>query len=304
MKKVIFVGGTAYSGSTFFHMMLANDPEGYATGEVRSLLAPRKPNHRNLSCACGQEPCPDWQLVRERGSKHWVDVIFDNHPEVEIIVASSKSPIWIEEQNRILKAKGIDVRNVLIWKSPAEFGQSMKRRGYFYDWEKSFVNYHRLYAALIEDWRAVRYEDLVKNDEAVLEKVCNYVDIPYFEGKVNYWERPYHVLAGNTSAKFHLYEDKKAKAVVNNYDKERMNFYRKIYYRAPDDAEVLADVKRALVDNQNLQPVVQALEEWDVRNAKTERSSHTEIAMPFMGVALRKMKDFYLTQVGQIRYSS
>lgn len=304
MKKVIFVGGTQYSGTTFFHMILANDPHGYACGEVQSLLTPTKQNHLHLTCACGEDPCPHWQLVKERGATHWVDVIFDNHPEVRFIVASSKNPIWIKEQTQLLKKKGIDVQNVLIWKSPAEFGQTMKRRGFFNLWERSFVNYHRLYATLIDEWRAVRYKDFVENQEEVLKLVCDYVQIPYFYAKSNYWERSYHVLSGNTSARFHLYEDKKAEAVVKNYDNERMKFYRKIYYRKPDDAEVLADVERAYQENSYLRPVVETLEAWSVRQTVVDPQRASQIAMPFFDVTLRKLKVLYQTQLGRLRYGS
>ena len=302
MKKVIFVAGTAYSGSTFFHMMLANDPNGFACGEVRSLLEPRKANHQNISCSCGQNPCPEWKSVKERGGKHWVDIIFQNHPHIDTLVVSSKSPIWIQQQNHILKRKGIDFKNILIWKTPAEYGQSMKRRGFFHEWERSFVNYYRLYAALIEEWRAVRYEDLVKNDEAVLEIVCDYLKIPYFSGKAKFWERSYHVLAGNSSARFHLYDNKEAEAVVKNYDKERMGFYRKFYYRSPDDPDVLSDVQRAYEENRNVHLIQEMLSTYDVNNSAIDRYTATIVAMPPVDVIMRKIKDYYLTQVGLIKY--
>ncbi|MEM7330564.1 MAG: hypothetical protein AAF490_00640 [Chloroflexota bacterium] len=302
MKKVIFVGGTAYSGSTFFHMMLANDPKGYACGEVRSLLAPRKPNHRNITCSCGENPCPDWQQIKEKNTENWVQNFFDIHPDVDILVASSKSPIWIQQQNLQLKNQGIDCRNILIWKTPAEFGQSMKRRGYFDQWERSFINYYRLYASLMSEWRAVRYEDLVKNDQEVLSKACDYLEIPYFAGKEHYWERSYHVLAGNTSAKFHLYNNEKAQAVVNNYDKERMNFYRNIYYRAPDDEEVLADVDRAFKENVHLKPIMNMLEGYDIDQQHVDDALRNQATMAGKDVTVRKVKDFLLTQIGRYRY--
>lgn len=302
MKKVILVGGTAYSGSTFFHMMLANDPKGYACGEVRSLLAPRKPNHRHLTCSCGKHPCIQWQQVRENKANDWAKTIFNQNPNIEIIVASSKSPIWIQQQNQLLKSQGIDCRNILIWKTPAEFGQSMKRRGFFEEWERSFVNYYRLYATLIDEWRAVKYEDLVKNDEAVLKLVCEYLEIPYFEGKASYWEREYHVLAGNSSAKFHLYDDQKAKSVVKGYDSERLKFYRNIYYRAPDDEEVLSDVKRAYDENAHLLAITEALTSFDINAVQPDPTHLSQIAMPMLSTSMRILKDYMLTQIGKVRY--
>ena len=57
MKKVIFIGGTSYSGSTFFDMILANDPKGFSCGEVNALFNPYRPHHTDPLCGCGDINC-------------------------------------------------------------------------------------------------------------------------------------------------------------------------------------------------------------------------------------------------------
>src|SRR6266498_3705998 len=92
MKKVIFVGGTSFSGSTFFHLMLANDPKGFALGEIRSVFHPQRPDQINSVCGCGDPACTLWQQIRRNGENHVYETVFDLHPEVEFIVDSSKIP--------------------------------------------------------------------------------------------------------------------------------------------------------------------------------------------------------------------
>lgn len=303
-KKVILVGGTAYSGSTFFHMMLAHDPHGFATGEVRSFLEPRKSNHQHLSCTCPNDPCSFWETVKTREGENWFDIAFEYEPDTKLVVASSKSPIWIAQQNELLAKRGIDCHNVLIWKTPTEFAQSMKRRKEFEYWERSWINYYRLYAALVPNWRAVKYEHLVKQGDSLLETICRYVEIPFFEGKENYWQRDYHVLSGNSSARFHLYNDQKAEEIVSGHDQERLNFYRKIYYRAPDDEQVITAVSQAYHRNPQLCEVEYALMQMDVtKTAVVPDQVLAPIKMSTPAVLLRQFKDFAVTQVGKVRYS-
>ena len=63
-KKVIFVGGTSFSGSTFLDMMLANGEEGFSAGEVYALFYPYRPGHINPQCCCGDPSCTIWKDIK------------------------------------------------------------------------------------------------------------------------------------------------------------------------------------------------------------------------------------------------
>lgn len=56
-KKVIFIGGTSYSDSTFLDMILANDPSGFSCGEVLALFHPTRSYHIDPLCGCGDRDC-------------------------------------------------------------------------------------------------------------------------------------------------------------------------------------------------------------------------------------------------------
>ncbi|HDH57681.1 MAG TPA: hypothetical protein ENF16_03625, partial [Bacteroidetes bacterium] len=199
MKKVIFIGGTSFSGSTFLDMILANDPRGFSCGEVRALFHPWRPHHFNPECGCGDENCEVWRQVLQNGEKNLYETIFSLF-DVDFILDSSKDLFWIKKQMRYLGKQNVEVKNVLIWKTPLELAYSFKKRGRLKEWKKSWINYHRAYLTLIGPHLAVKYSDLTKDEKALI-KICEYLEIPYFAEKIHYWEKTHHTLFGNTSAK-------------------------------------------------------------------------------------------------------
>jgi len=232
-KKVIFVGGTAYSGSTFFHMMLGNDPHGFACGEVRWSFHPHRSDHVNRLCSCGDPNCWIWQRVLREGEQKVYESIFNTFSDIKFIVDSSKSPYWIHDQSTYLRAQGYDVRHLLIWKSPAEFAASKLKRNQP-DWATAWTNYHRLYFSLIEEFGAISYHELSDNP-TVLADVCRYVDLPYFAGKENFWEKEHHILGGNYSAKLHLGNKAAKRYATEEHHQEGAQRHQTIYYVTQQD---------------------------------------------------------------------
>lgn len=301
-KQVIFVGGTAYSGSTFFHMILANDPAGFACGEVQWVFNPRNDNHANLLCTCNNPDCQVWSTVRANGEENLYQTIFEQFPQTKLIVTSSKSPFWIMKQNELLKRQGIEPKNIVIWKTPLEFAQSANRRGQFDIWERSWVNYYRLYASLMSEWRAVKYANIVHDADRTLQEVCQYLDIPYFAEKQNYWDKAHHVLSGNSSARLHLLKNEQAQELVEGYDKERIKFYRSIYYREAKEEHVLEAVAQAKKNNPYFDKVEAMLVANDVTNAEMDHKAVHSVTMNLPMVKMRLVKDTAVTMLGKIRY--
>jgi hypothetical protein len=242
MKKVIFIGGTSYSGSTFFDMILANSPKGLSCGEVSALFNPYRPHHVDPLCGCGDPSCDIWARARDAGEEYLYDYLFERFPHLEFIVDSSKSPLWIERQTKRCRARGIDVANILIWKSPEEFFASCKKRGRSRDWYRMWANYHRLYWTLVADFKTYAYARLAQEPQS-LTYVCEYLGIDYFAGKENYWEREHHTLFGNTSAKIHTHSKdderyvREQEELVSETETVRSKIgqrHRSIYYQVDD----------------------------------------------------------------------
>lgn len=202
MKKVIFVGGTAYSGSTLLDMTLANDPRGFSCGEINAVFYPYRPHHLALD---ELSPRVDWNMLKRGGAAHLYDNLFSRYPDIDFIVDSSKSPLWIAERSADLRRAGIGVENVLIWKQPESFRNSRKRRNRERGWQREWLNYHRYYFSAVDNWRSVRYDDLVTRRGA-LERVCQAAGVPYFPGKEQFWRKEHDTAFGNARAKIHLFD--------------------------------------------------------------------------------------------------
>lgn len=306
MKKVIFVGGTSFSGSTFFHLMLANDPTGFACGEIRSLFNPEKPHHARPVCGCGDKSCDLWYRVRKHGEERVYQTIFELYPGVEYIVDSSKNVFWIHSQTERLRKNGIDTANILIWKTPLEFASSNKKRKRLEGWDSQWINYHRLYMTLIRDWRTISYCDLTSQPE-MLAMACDHVAIPYFAGKECFWEKEHHSLGGNYTAKFHLYNPQSAQEQLKQtFDANRMNLYRRIYYTPIEDPALENLVNQRMGADEYFQPILNLLETHDVANQALQSldvdNTLESVRLSQLNVQFRKLKQRAKTSIGRRKY--
>lgn len=304
MKQVIFVGGTAFSGSTFLQFALANDPKGFACGEVSWLFRPWRADHINRACACGNPDCTVWPTVLKQGERQLFPTLFAMHPEVEFIIDSSKNPFWIRYQQDLLQRQGIATRHLLIWKTPLEFAYSCQKRnrpGWFKEW----INYHRLYFTLLDDWRAIKYAELAQDEGALFQQICAHLNIPYFAGKGEYWHKQHHTLGGNYSARLHLYSQQDAASYVEkSFDKSRMNSYRSIYYRNVEDPQLQAEVEPAIANSAAAQQILTALQSCTIAQCQLDQQSLALLRFPLSAVMIRRMKDKLRTRFGRYRYGS
>jgi hypothetical protein len=305
-KMVIFIGGTAFSGSTFFDLILSNDPAGFSCGEVRALFNPSQPYHLNPVCGCGIKGCNLWQQVLKGGVENIYTNIFNLLPNIAFIVDSSKDPYWIRSQSKNLIAREIECKHILIWKSPLEFAYSCRKRGKI-DWQKAWINYHRMYLTAITDWKSVKYSELTNNPEA-LKKICNYLQIPYFSTKSNYWDKSHHILFGNESAKIHLrskspYHSKKKKqghCSERNYTNIE-NPYRTIYYIKVNDHSLRSEVKEFITTNKKLQTILALLNERDIKNKYMGVYSDYHLRFSWLHFNLRAAKKLIVNKLNRYK---
>lgn len=284
MKKVIFVGSTAYSGSTFLDMTLGNDPKGFSIGEAIALFEPVKRHHYAPICGCHNKACRVWSELRKHPPAELYRSIFDKHPEVEFIVDSSKDPLWINDRIRDLKKQGIDYQIALIWKSPLEIAHSFYKRGEYQRWVRSWVNYHRLlYTLQPDNWTTVNYREYTSHPES-LRNFCESLGIPYFEGKERFWEKSHHLLFGNHSARKHL--------LRSHQDNQRDGAYedfQKITYKPVTDPELRFRVGMDMQSN----PMIADLQRFLESHASGEEMDEVtleSIQMGFTEVKLRQFK--------------
>ena len=245
MKKIIFIGGVSYSGTTLLDMILSNDINGFSCGELSSLFYKRQHHHNKYKCGCGNPDCKIWDDVISNGKSKIYETIFKMFPNISFIVDSSKDPMWINEQSNILYRTNIQVKNILIYKKPIESAYSFQKRGRFNLFESSWVNYHRLYFTLVKNYFTIKYSDLVLNND-ILKQICNDIQIPYFHNKLKYWQKTHHTLFGNTSAKIHLlkkdddgFDEYRTELEKLGKDKKSIEKeYKQIYYQKINDIKL------------------------------------------------------------------
>lgn len=213
-KKVIFVGGTARSGSTMLDMILSNDPLGYSLGEINAIFRPYRKHHFREIKKLRSDNI--WSNILKRGERNLYDNLFIIFNNINYFVDSSKDILWINKQLQYLLKKNIDTKNILIYKTPQELAVSFAKRGRLDKLEYGIESYYKKYLYYVHDFRSIAYKQLIQEPDA-LKKLCDYLGIQYFPDKLKYWEKVHHSFFGSDS-------------VMNQ---------KNLYYIKPDNQELI-----------------------------------------------------------------
>ncbi|CUS03424.2 conserved protein of unknown function [Candidatus Promineifilum breve] len=316
-KKVIFVGGTSYSGSTFFHLTIANDPRGFGIGEVKHLFRPTKERHTRptWACGCGDPNCDLWSRVKKHGEANLYQTIFDIHPEVEFIVDASKNVVWIDDQTDYLARQGIETHHVVIWKTLLEYAHSLQKRNRLDKKDGAelahWPQYHRNFYSFVDSFRTVKYADYARRQADVLQAACATFGIPYFAGKERYWEKTHHALGGNLSSRIHLYSkesdryrdvQRRAEGRRNDLGENDAN-YRQVYYESPDESVLLAHVGRLRGESPTIDQVEEMLIAHDIAGDGPPAGNWPELKLGAIDYRMKQLRQFTRTRISKIRFA-
>lgn len=293
-KKVIFVGGTSYSGSTMLDMMLSNNPAGFSVGEVYRLFHPTRPHHFNPQCGCNDPSCDFWKKMRRAGETNLYTNLFSIHQNISFIVDSSKNPFWIKKQEAYLNTLGIKVFHVLIWKEPAAFAHSMNKRNRK-GWQKAWINYHRLYFTLIPDYVSVAYAELVREPEKQLYRLCRKAGVSHHMEQQRFWKKKHHTLFGNDSAKTHLSKKNapiEGRRLPADIKKKRQS-HRSIYHDTSYLAHLSKKERHAIAATPHIQSINAILTDRQTPGQKIKYTPFDiaikKIAMPIMDTVRKQI---------------
>jgi len=281
---IIRIGGTAYSGSTALDLMLGNATDAFSCGEVFALFRPYRLHHFYANCACGDAGCDIWAPVRDAGEDGWVQAVRSKCPGVRWLVDSSKDLNWIVDQNTAAADVGISVKNLIIWKIPADYAYSRLKRGKRKGWLKAYVRYHERYLSIVDDCFGVPYGEIARAPATTLRGLCKVIGMPYVEGKEQYWKRRHHTLYGSYSARLHLYErgtdDYQSTTKSLSYDKTAVEGgkdyeiarHKSIYYEDRSIERLPAKVVRELETSETVRDVVCRLQALDFQRKKVREN--------------------------------
>ena len=81
-KTIVFVGGSAYSGSTILDMMIASGEKGISIGEAHALFYPFRKKHLTPVCGCGSDECNIWYEIKKKKPSQLYTELFKRFPAV------------------------------------------------------------------------------------------------------------------------------------------------------------------------------------------------------------------------------
>ena len=202
-RRVVFIGSCSYSGSTVLDMILGRLDGNLSMGEIGRIFLPRSKEHFNRECGCLERDCDFWSPILKSGPVELHQRAFEEYG-VSTLIDSTKDPHWIKDRTLELRKAGIDVVNLLIWKDPSSIHDSFVKRGIGKKWKNSWVNYHRLYFSLIDEFHSLPFSALLEGGVGFSSRMD---EIGIKKINFEFWDYPGHTLFGNDSAKRHLHAE-------------------------------------------------------------------------------------------------
>lgn len=283
-KKVILIGGTSYSGSTMLDLMLGNDPKGFSTGEYRGFLMPRFKRHFETNFV-SEEAERLWKKVKQNSISNLYKTIFNQYPAIEFIIDSSKNPFFLKEMEQYASKMGYEVKHLLLWKKPEDFAYSCYKRNKLNNWDNNWKRYYRTYVSLFSDYTIVSYSDIV-NKADYLKKLCEKIDIPFFNDKYKYWQKESFALGGNRRAKIHMHNaDSKEyleirsslKSDAIEKDDKNSGKHQTIYYEQNEEFLENKNIRSIIQRDKQMVLIWDALEENNLKQISESSSFYRQI---------------------------
>ena len=200
-KRVVFIGSCSFSGSTALDLIIGTADDAISLGEIGLAYYPQREVHILRECGCMDKSCDYWDEVVERPEEGVHLRALKKHG-ASLLSDSTKDPFWIRRCSEELEKNGVEVVNILLWRHPEEVRKSFEKRGRGPDWQRHWVNYHRLYFSLVRRFMVLPFESIYSDDDELKSRLQR-IGITNFTKK--FWDVPTHSLFGNVTAKKSLF---------------------------------------------------------------------------------------------------
>ncbi|NES76455.1 MULTISPECIES: sulfotransferase [unclassified Okeania] len=230
-KKVLFILGTAYCGSTLLSLILDSHPQCFTVGELSNLPDFNKKgklddfwSHQfsekelhNLSLGLSNArispaiPLKVEKFFREIVNDHIFrpySIIASKTP-ADIIVDSTKTIYWISSMLRLKELKKeFDIYLLhLVRDGRAVLNSYLKKRRNMtvkeisYLWLERVTNNEVFFDNFYKNKILVRYEMLVTQLPATVQQVCDFLGIEFRPEMLDYWKYEHNIISGNTGTR-------------------------------------------------------------------------------------------------------
>jgi len=240
--RVIGIIGAGYSGSTLLAFMLGSLPGVKTCGESYHLITKKKP----VGCrVCPEGTCDVYSPQFKAGVTFrdgWKRIAA--RLNTDTLVVSEKGPAIYRQF--LAGNEDLDISFVVLHKRPEAFVFSSQRHSNATSSTSGlgfWVNRNRESLELIRGggYRhvGVSFEELTASPAAVLERICNRLDLPYLSSAVEYWNFEHHSISGNFSAHINLWglDDPRTMAALDAKG-AGWEHYRKMYRRVIPSSSV------------------------------------------------------------------
>jgi len=233
--KVIFIASLSHSGSTLLDLMLNAHPEVASVGELKQLgrfARLEKPN-RQLRCTCGAESllsCKFWtrvsDLTKAATGRTIGELNVEDYDEAEsfhrdnaalfqaIATVSGKryvvdSSKHVARLSLLIKNPALDVFAVFLLRDPkGQICSSKKSSASLVKLIGNYVRTNREIHELVKDrpHSVVRYEELVRNPEQVLDSLMRQLGLSFDRQQLEWASQIRHNVGGNGMRRSHSSE--------------------------------------------------------------------------------------------------
>lgn len=216
-KRLFFIAGTSYSGSTLLDLILSNDEKAISVGEIEALFHPVKQHHLNKIKELKNDKI--WARKLSEGADYLYCDLHDTLG-VETIVDSSKNPAWIRFHIERLPSQ-VEWHVILVHKTLADLKHSFEKRGR-YTWLRVYRNYHSLFFRNIKKFHLIEYREIPMQSNKFFSLLKD-LGVNYHANRLNFWEQKRTNFFGNnnTNKSFNEGSDNK-KLVYTSYETEEV----------------------------------------------------------------------------------
>ncbi len=298
IRRVVFIGSCSYSGSTVLDMMLGRSEGNLSMGEIGRIFLPRSKEHFNRECGCLEKDCDFWSPLLQHGPVELHKRAFEEYG-VSTLIDSTKDPHWIKDRTLELRKCGIDVVNLLIWKDPSSIRESFVKRGIEKKWKNSWVNYHRLYFSLVDEFHSLPFSALLEGGVSFSSRI-NAIGIK----KINFefWDYPGHTLFGNDSAKRHLHPvgTEEYKVIQARREESVSKEHDAFSHRQINHSEK----SELIITNPLVEKIYQYLKDNDIANSSKGKTSlpPPELKMSRLSASIRRLHSISKTYMSYFKW--
>ena len=204
-RTVCFVGGAGHSGSTLLGLALGSHPDVFYAGEARksTFIGNEKKPLRKRTCKVCGPGCPVWTDLEVSDEIDLYEAL-SRRTGRGVVVDSTKSLEWLEEQSARVSARGAKAVLVFLGRDGRAVVNSGLRkypdtsaRAHAETWRSQIEATERFAARFPGEVVRVRYEELVTAPEATLRRLASALGVVFDAAMLDPFSSEQHPLGGN-----------------------------------------------------------------------------------------------------------